>query len=84
MYPGFPVFSVRLSPDGCPENADDVAEAYWMGLLIERERLLFEAHCRRCPDCAEISSQAREFADALHATLEHTESHDCHVLTMVM
>jgi hypothetical protein len=58
----FPVFWSHM---GCPNNADDVAEAYWMGRLSTAEMLSFDSHCRACPECAKTSLDARCFVVAL-------------------
>ena len=59
------VFSVSWSNQGCPRNADDTAEAYWMGLLRSAEAEAFARHCEGCPACQRISAEAHEFVDAL-------------------
>jgi hypothetical protein len=59
-----PTFLVIPSDRGCPPNADDIAEAYWMGLLPTSEIRTFEAHCAHCEHCGEVSAQAHDFVKA--------------------
>jgi hypothetical protein len=59
------VFPIRWSSEGCPRDADDIAEAYWMGLLSQEAMRSFMSHSCKCPRCNEISEQAREFVSEL-------------------
>src|ERR1019366_7292976 len=57
--------SVPNSPNTCPIDIDEAAEAYIMDRLSPADALHFENHCRTCPQCAAAAEDAERFVRAI-------------------
>jgi hypothetical protein len=51
----------------CPDNAEEVAEAYVMGTLTAEQAIAFEIHYVGCNRCALVLQKAVEYVDAMRA-----------------
>ena len=61
---------VPNSPDRCPIDIDETAEAHIMGRLSPAEALHFENHCTTCRTCAAAAKQAEWFVGALRGAAQ--------------
>jgi hypothetical protein len=62
--------SVPNSPDKCPIDIDETAEAHIMGRLSPADALHFENHCSTCRPCAAAAKQAEWFVRALRGAAQ--------------
>jgi len=51
----------------CPQNVEEVAEAYVLGRLPESEAAAFEEHYIGCDECADAALAAEAFVQAMRA-----------------
>ena len=62
--------SASNSPDACPTDIDEVAEAYIMERLAPADTLLFEDHFITCRQCAEAAGETEWFVRAMKAAMQ--------------
>jgi anti-sigma factor RsiW len=58
---------VTLDPLQCPDNTEDVAEAYILGALTAEQAAVFEDHYLGCDACATVLYKTADFVDAMNA-----------------
>ena len=51
----------------CPQNIEEIAEAYVLGRLPDAEAAAFEEHYMACRDCADAALAAEQFVQAMRA-----------------
>src|ERR1039458_9448632 len=57
--------AVPLSPNTCPADIEETAEAYVMNRLLPADALHFETHSIGCRQCATAATEAKCFARAV-------------------
>jgi hypothetical protein len=63
--PGQSCENLCVSPDGCPIEIDEIAEAYLMGRLAAKETRLFEEHYFGCVACADRLRSIEKYVIAM-------------------
>jgi anti-sigma factor RsiW len=53
----------------CPPDVEEIAEAYCMGRLPDKERIAFQEHFRTCTRCTHIVASADEYVRAMKTAL---------------
>ncbi len=66
--------SVPSSPDTCPIDIDETAEAYVMGRLSPTETLHFEDHYLTCRHCTAAAEEAEWFVHAMKAATQRSRA----------
>lgn len=56
---------MSVTVKGCPGDAAELAERYWMRRLPASDARRFEDHVAGCPDCAEKLYQTKAFIEAI-------------------
>ena len=62
--------SIPNSPDVCPIDSDETAEAYIMERLSPADALHFENHCMTCRPCAAAAKEAEWFVRELRVAAQ--------------
>jgi anti-sigma factor RsiW len=62
--------SVPNSPDRCPSDIDETAEAYIMERLSPADALQFEYHCYACRRCAAAAEEADSYVRAIRGAAQ--------------
>jgi anti-sigma factor RsiW len=62
--------SIPNSPDVCPIDSDETAEAYITERLSPADALHFENHCATCRPCAAAAKEAEWFVRALRGAAQ--------------
>ena len=62
--------SIPNSPDVCPIDSDETAEAYIMERLSPADALHFENHCTTCRPCAAAAKEAEWFVRELRVAAQ--------------
>ena len=62
--------SIPNSPDVCPIDSDETAEAYIMERLSPADALHFENHCTTCRPCAAAAKEADWFVRELRVAAQ--------------
>ena len=62
--------NVPNSPDTCPIDIDETAEAYIRERLSPADALHFEYHCLKCRHCAAAAKEADWFVRAIRGAVQ--------------